>query len=96
MPIKKIVFEQIDSNRSQFKNLTYQEFLSKMDKTDLYFNNFTTYLVKNGVELLLQKNKSVVKRYITAEFARQLFDDNKYYQLVLKEDPMVKRVLNKK
>ena len=53
------VFEQIDSNRNQFKNLTYQEFLSKMDKTDLYFNNFTTYLVKNGVELSLQKTNQL-------------------------------------
>lgn len=90
------VFEQIDSNRSQFKNLTYQEFLSKMDKTDLYFNNFNTYLVKNGVELSLQKNKSVVKRYITAEFARQLYGEQKYYEIILKEDPMIKAVLSKK
>jgi carboxyl-terminal processing protease len=89
-------FEQIDNNRKLFKGLTFAQFLDKMMKTDLYFNNFQKYLLNNGVNLKLAQNKALVKRYITAEFARQLFDEQKYYEIVLKEDPMVKAVLTAK
>jgi carboxyl-terminal processing protease len=89
-------FEQLDRNRNAFKGMSFEQFLSKMDKTDLYFNNFHKYLLDNGVNLKLAPNKALVKRYIAAEFARQLYDEQKYFEIVLKEDPMVKAVLNAK
>ena len=86
-------FEQLDKNRKAFAGLSFEQFLDKMDKTDLYFNNFKKYLAENGAQVKLEKNKSLVKRYLTAEFARQLFDEQKYYEIILKEDVMVKAVL---
>lgn len=90
------VFEQLDKNRKAFSGLTFAQFLAKMDKTDLYFNNFQKYIVENGLEIKLGKNKALVKRYLAAEFAQQLFEDEKYYEIVLKEDPMIKAVLTDK
>ena len=92
----RFVFEQIDDNRKQFENISFLELVSKIDKSDLYFNKFISYLKKVGFELSLQKNKEIVKRYITAEFARQLFGEQKYYEFILNEDPMIKAVLVKK
>lgn len=86
-------FEQLDNNRKAFAGMTYADFLSKMDKTDNYFNAFRKYLSENGVELNLTKSKTLVKRYLTAEFARQVYSENKYFEIILKEDPMVKEVL---
>ena len=90
------VFEQLDKNRNAFKGLTFAQFLNKMNTTDVYFNYFQSYLNKNGATLNITKNKVLAKRYLTAEFARQLFDEQKYYEIVLKEDAMIKAVLNKK
>ena len=87
------VFEQLDKGRNHFAGLTFAQFLTKMDKTDLYFNQFQKYIGNLGLDLKLYKNKTLVKRYLTAEFAQQLFDDEKYYDIVLKEDPMLKAVL---
>ncbi|PWA05545.1 S41 family peptidase [Flavobacterium psychrotolerans] len=89
-------FEQLDKDRNAFKGLTFAQFLDKMDKTDLYFTNFQNYLLDNGALVKLSASKSLVKRYLAAEFARQLFDEQKYYEIVLKEDAMIKAVLNKK
>jgi len=89
-------FEQLDKDRNAFKELTFAQFLTKMDKTDLYYTNFQSYLSENGAILKLSKYKFLVKRYITAEFARQLFDEQKYYEIVLKEDTMIKAALNAK
>jgi carboxyl-terminal processing protease len=89
-------FEELEKNRKIYKDLTYLQFLARMEKTDVYFNNFERYLVQNGVNLNLKKTRSLVKRFINAEFARQLFGDKKYYEIILNEDAMIKTVLNQK
>jgi carboxyl-terminal processing protease len=49
-------------------------------------------LSKIGLVLKLNKDKKWVKRYLTAEFVRQLFGEKYYYSLLLKEDAMIKKV----
>lgn len=87
------VFEQLDRQRKEFVKLSLEQLLLKMEKTDLYFNMFQDYLLKSGLILKLDRNKALVKRYLSAEFARQLFEEQKYYKIVLKEDAMIKAVL---
>ena len=87
------VFEQLDQNRNTFKGLNFEQFQTKIQDNTYYLNQFEKYLSKVGVELDLNKNKAIVNRFITAEFARQLFGENQYYQIVLKEDKMIKAVL---
>lgn len=90
------VFEQLDKNRIAFQKLTYPQMVNKLNTTEVYFNNFKSYISKSGLAFNLESQKAAVKRYITAEFSRQLFDDTKYFQTVLKEDAMVKEVLGRK
>ena len=61
-----------------------------MNQTDVYFNLFQKFISGNGLDLNFGKSKSLVKRYLAAEFARQLYGDSYYYQIILKEDAMVK------
>ena len=95
-PVSYYVFEELDKNRKEFEGLKFNQFLSKMHKSDLYFKNFKKYLFKNGLDLKLDKDKNLVKRYLTAEFARQLFGEEFYYSIVLKEDAMIKKAVNLK
>jgi carboxyl-terminal processing protease len=53
-------------------------------------------LSKNGLDLKLDKDKILVRRYLTAEFARQLFGEEFYYSIVLKGDAMIKKAVNLK
>lgn len=87
------VFEQIDQNRNAFSGLSFEAFQIKMEYTELYYNNFRDYLNQTGLNLRIGANKSLVKRYLYAEFARQLFDETKYYEIILKDDKMVKAAL---
>lgn len=87
------VFEQLDKNRNAFNGLTFQQFLTKMNETDKYFDSFQKYIFENGLDLKFGKSKSLVKRYVAAEFARQLYGEKYYYEIVLKEDAMIKAVL---
>ena len=87
------VFEQLDKDRDGFSKLTFEQFLNKINVTDLYFDDFQKYLTQNGLLVKLDHYKALVKRYVNAEFARQLYGDKYYYEMVLKEDAMVKAVL---
>lgn len=90
------VFEQLDQNRNVFKGDDFQKFQAKMQNNETYISLFEKYLSKAGLDISLNKSRALVNRYITAEFARQLFGENQYYQIILKEDKMVKTVLNSK
>jgi carboxyl-terminal processing protease len=41
----------------------------------------------------LNDNKVLIKRDILAEFANQLFGEQKYYEIILKDDAMIKAAL---
>jgi len=85
------VFEILDKNRQKFDNLAYADFIKKYENDFQYVADFQEYLDKAGVTFKLEENKQVVKKYILAEFARQLFGDTKYYQVMLKNDPMIQK-----
>lgn len=90
------VFEELDKNRSAFSGLHFNEFLTKMKKSDAYFKKFQTYILQTGLDLKLDKTKALVNRHIIAEFARQLYGELYYYDVILKDDIMIKTVLNQK
>ena len=89
------VFEQLDQNPKAFQVLNMEQFQIQMKKDTFYLKQFQKYLIKAGIDLNLTKNTEVVNRYITAEFARQLFGENQYYQIILKDDNMIKAVMKK-
>ncbi|MDR7209789.1 S41 family peptidase [Flavobacterium piscis] len=90
------VFEELDKNRNAFAGLHFNEFLDKMKNSDAYFMKFKNYILQTGLELKLDKTKTLVNRHITAEFARQLYGELYYYDVILKDDVMIKTVLNQK
>jgi carboxyl-terminal processing protease len=90
------VFEELDKNRDAFSGLKFAAFLEKMKTTDVYFKKFKNYIFMTGLDLKLDKTRALVDRYITAEFARQLYGEMYYYDVVLKEDAMIKKILNPK
>lgn len=90
------VFEELDKNRNAFAGLRFADFLTQMKTSDVYFKKFKNYILQTGLDLKLDKTKTLVNRYITAEFARQLFGELYYYDVILKEDAMIKTVLNPK
>lgn len=87
------VFEQFDKNPNAYKGLKFPDFLTKIQADDSYISKFESYLKEAGLDMKLTNNKALVKKYITAEFAQQLFGESQYYMVILKDDPMLKAIL---
>lgn len=94
--VSYFVFEQLDKERKQFNGLTIDEVNKKITGTDKYYKAFSDYLLRNGLVFKLEKHKDRIKRYLSAEFSRQLISEDLYYEMILKEDNMVKAVLEQK
>ncbi|WP_353088902.1 S41 family peptidase [Flavobacterium sp.] len=85
------VFEQLDNNRSRFAGWTFEQFQKNYETTADFLPEFEKYMEKSGLQMQWEKSKSLVQRYVKAEFARQLFGDTAYYKFILQEDPMLKK-----
>lgn len=94
--VSYFVFEQLDKERKGFKNLQAALITDKIAASDKYCNAFGNYLASNGLVFKLDRHKARVKHYLAAEFARQLVSDKEYYGMILKEDTMIKAVLEKR
>lgn len=93
--VNYFVFEQLDQNRKKFENITTEALEKEIKSSDRYYTNFKNYLSKSGLFFNLGSQKESVIYYLHAEFVRQLFDETAYFKLVLKEDEMIKKALNK-
>lgn len=86
------VFEQLDKKRSYYQSLTYSNFKQAIEGKK-FTSDFEQYLAKMGFEQKLDSNKKLVNKYILAEFAQQLFGEKQYYEVLLKDDPMLSKVI---
>ena len=92
--VNYFVFEQLDKNRKKFDGISADDLEIEIKKGN-YFNDFKVYMAKGGLLFNLDTQKEKVLFYLQAEFVRQLFNENAYYQLILKKDNMVNKVLSK-
>ena len=92
--LSHFVFEQLDTKRKDYKKMSFEEFKSK-SKSQNFLPAFEKYLIKLEFETTVLKSKSVVNRYVMAEFARQLFSDTDYYKVLIEGDKMIQEVLKK-
>ncbi|MEO8234860.1 MAG: S41 family peptidase [Flavobacterium sp.] len=91
--VSNYVFKELDRHRNQFTNLNFAQIITKIEGSDLYYNEFKKMIELNNTMIDLDSSKNYIKRYIAAEFCRQLLGESQYYQVVLKDDTMIKEAL---
>ncbi|WP_310557414.1 S41 family peptidase [Flavobacterium sp.] len=93
--VSNFVFTILDKNRKILKGLTFQQVIEKTEISDSYYITFKKFVNTSESFIDLDLNKKFVKRYLAAEFCRQLLGENQFYQVVLKDDVMIKEALKK-
>lgn len=89
------VFEQMDENRNFFNNLSKEQLKKEILGNDKFLNLFKEYVAQSGYLINVTTQKDKVKTFLYAEFVRQLFDEDSYYQIILSQDEMIKKVMEK-
>ena len=91
--VSNFVFTILDKNRKVFKELSFHQIINKIETSQTYYNDFKNFVNSSDSFIDLEANKNFVKRYLSAEFCRQLLGENQFYQVVLKDDVMIKEAL---
>jgi carboxyl-terminal processing protease len=87
--MNNFVFNYVDSHRKDFENMPLSFFIEDFDLDNKIFN---LYLGRNNKKRKTRYSKEI-KHYLKAIFARELYDEEGFYQVLNKQDKMVNKVL---
>lgn len=95
--LDRFVFTELEKNRSYYNDITAENFEAYFEVSASTLANFDDYMNQFNMGLGgLNYQKDLVKIYLKATIAQQLFDTNMAYKIIISQDEMVKKALNTK
>lgn len=92
--ISNFVFEQLEKDRTSYKNFSRKEFIENFEVTDDVVTDFEDYLkLKTKSNIVFVTYKEEAKQYIKATLAEQLFRYGAYNEVLNQKDTMVSEVI---
>ena len=89
---QQFVFGYFDKNVDEFKDWSYDRFLSDFDRDNRIFQEYIDS-VPGDLQKLKPEEEQSLKLYFKAVFAQQVFDYNAYYNIINQQDKMLEKVI---
>jgi carboxyl-terminal processing protease len=89
----RFIFEYLDEDRQQFKNLPMGDFVNDYVVDDILFERFVDFSLDRNLKLNFYDYDTQIKLYLKAALAEQLYDSNLYAKIKGQTDPMLKKVI---
>lgn len=94
--LERFVFDELEKNREFYNDITRDNFESYFEVSESTLLNFQNYLLSFNINYdKSPEYKSLAKTYLKATIAQQLFDSNLAYKIIISQDEMVKKTLEK-
>lgn len=87
------VFEYLEENRSNFQDVSFQDFRENYEIGSNLAQSFIEYTRLQEAQIDLSGYDLKLKRLLKAHIAQQLFGPNEYEIILNGEDPMIQKVL---
>ncbi len=92
--ISYFVFEELDKDRSVYKDMTFNDFKTNFHVSDDVIDRFQDYLnLRERTNITFVAYYDTMKQLIKAALAEQLFGDNESEQITNENDEMIKEVV---
>jgi len=92
--IDEFVFEKLDTERSAYSNISFQEFMNTFEISEELLQEYAEFFSKmSGRRIYIEKYADQMKRHIKAVFIEQLYGTNGYQQQLNVGDAMIEKVL---
>lgn len=88
----RFVFGKLEERRNYYNQLSYTEFLKHVEIESSTLMDFTHYMRKFHINFSIGNHKAVLKKYLKATMAEQLFGSNPYFELINVHDPMILKI----
>lgn len=87
------IFEHLEKNRKDFEGIKAQDFVKNYQADNNIVKEFLAYSKLNETSLDLKGYDEVLKKYLKATLAQQLFGSHYFEQIINHNDPMINKVL---
>ncbi|TVZ26116.1 carboxyl-terminal processing protease [Gillisia sp. Hel_I_86] len=89
----RFVFEELEKNRSYYNGLSWKDFYKGEIVTDSTVENFLAYMKSQNVPMKVNNYQPLIKKYIKAVMAEQLFGTNEFQRIINENDRIVDKVI---
>ncbi len=89
----RFIFEELEKNRSFYNALSWNDFSKQKVVTEETVENFLTYMKNQNVPMKIDKYQPLLKQYMKAVMAEQLFGSNEFQRIINENDRIIDKVV---
>ena len=89
----RFIFEELEKNRSYYNALSWNDFDKKEVVTDKTVENFLAFMKNQNVTMNINKYQPLLKQYMKAVMAEQLFGSNEFQRIINENDRIIDKVI---
>lgn len=86
-------FEHLEEDRARYADYTEDEFRTAYRADDILFERFIDFMDRYNFRLDYYRHQDLIKRYLKAALAEQLFSPDLKAEILGQADPMLQRIL---
>lgn len=93
--MSRFVFDVLEKNREYYNNISKKEFREEIVISEEMLNDFSSYLgiANMGLNKISEERKPLLKKYLKAEIAQQLFGTNTFERYLNEDDQIIEKVI---
>ena len=92
--MSRFVFDLLEKDRQYYNSIPKNRFVEEIEITDQMINDFDTYLRQMSVRMNLNgEHTPLLKKYLKAEMAQQLFGTNAFERYLNEDDRIIEKVI---
>ena len=91
--LSRFVFQELERDRSYYNSLSKTEFDNEVEITDETVDRLIAFGKSEKLNIRLTEYKPLMKQYLKAVMAQQLFGSTYFQQLKNEGDPVIDKVL---
>ncbi len=89
--MRNFVFEYIDTHRKEFSNMPLSYFMEYFDEDNHIYKQYINKIY--GTTKVPKSKQKSIKKYIKALFAREIYNESAFYQILNQDDNVIEKVL---
>lgn len=91
--MSQFIFEVLEKDRNYYNSLTWKEFQKNDLITEKLLEDFRNYTRAQNISLKINTYKPLVKRYLKATIAQQLYGPDEFQRLINEDDQIIEKVI---
>jgi len=93
--MSRFVFDVLEKNREYYNNISKKDFREEIVISEEMLNDFSSYLgiANMGLDKISEERKPLLKKYLKAEIAQQLFGTNTFERYLNEDDQIIEKVI---